>query len=75
MRRIVPDTQAALLGITNSKPSFDARVTYSGGEVVLRGIFICGFGRMYSQWSFVNYAAEGHSVGSRVDAKEMRSTG
>lgn len=29
MRRMVPDTQAALRGIMNSKPSQDTRVTYS----------------------------------------------
>jgi hypothetical protein len=40
MRRIVPDTQAASLEITNSNPSLDARVTYFGGEAVLRDIFL-----------------------------------
>lgn len=29
MRRIVPDTQAVLLGTMNSNPSPDTRVTYS----------------------------------------------
>lgn len=31
IRPIVPDTHAALREITNSKPSLDARVTYSEG--------------------------------------------
>jgi hypothetical protein len=29
---MVPDTQAALRGITNSNPSPDSRVTYSEGD-------------------------------------------
>lgn len=33
IRRIVPDTQAALRGITYSNPSPDSRVTYSEGDV------------------------------------------
>lgn len=32
MRRIVPDTQAVLRGMTNSNPSPDTRVTYSDCE-------------------------------------------
>ena len=31
MRRIVPDTQAVLRGMMNSKPSPETRVTYSEG--------------------------------------------
>lgn len=32
MRLMVPETYAALLGIINSKPSFDANVTYSAAS-------------------------------------------
>lgn len=38
MRRSVPDTQAVLRGITNSKPSLDTSVTYSEGVEVLADI-------------------------------------
>jgi len=62
MRRIVPDTQAASLEITNSKPSLDARVTYSGGEEVWRDIF-CN-----SQIALLY----GEEVGLHEDEKERR---
>ena len=38
MRRIVPETQAALRGIMNSKPSLETNVTNS--EVVLSAMFL-----------------------------------
>lgn len=36
MRRIVPETQAVLRGMTNSKPSPETSVTYSSADAMVQ---------------------------------------